>query len=155
MKSFVGGSFDKDLQKIRNLSSLVRKKLESNPNYERKIQKLTPEELEDFDKLLGLAEQILLKYRHKKEAYCLLKEFADLVKDWTMSLSEINDEIQVMLICAQSSVSEIKNAQTDVSSNLSIDKPKSQGTINLTNSTTGVHTQEYQQNSKIQSEQVI
>jgi pantothenate kinase len=109
-----------------------------------------------------MTEQILLKHQHKKEAYVLLKEFSDLLKNWTSSLSEINDQIQVMLISAQSSVSEIKNAQNDVSTNFSINNDKKQtqsltrqGTINLTKSVTAVYPQEYQQNTKVQFEQVI
>jgi hypothetical protein len=142
---------------------LVKKKiLESNPNYEEKLQNLTKEELEDLDKVLGMAEQILLKHQHKKDAYVLLKEFSDLLKNWTLSLSEINDQIQIMLISVQSSVSEIKNAQNDVSTNFSIDETKkqpqtltTQGTINLTKSATGVYPQEYQQNNQVQFEQVV
>jgi hypothetical protein len=110
-----------------------------------------------------MAEQILLKHQHKKEAYVLLKEFSDLLKNWTLSLSEINDQIQIMLISVQSSVSEIKSAQNDVSTNFSIGDTKkqpqtltpTQGTINLTKSATGVYPQEYQQNNQVQFEQVV
>lgn len=156
MKSFESAGLEKDLKRVRQFSGLVKKKiLESNPNYEGKLQNLTKEELEDLDKILGIAEQILLKYQHKKEAYVLLKEFSDLLKNWTLSLSEINDQIQMMLISVQSSVSEIKNAQNDVSANFSIDETKKQGTINLTKSATGVYPQGYQQNNQVQFEQVV
>jgi hypothetical protein len=163
MKSFESDGLEKDLHKVRHISALVKKKiLESNPDYEKKLDRLTKEEIEDLDKILGMTEQILLKHQHKKEAYVLLKEFSDLLKNWTSSLSEINDQIQVMLISAQSSVSEIKNAQNDVSTNFSINNDKKQtqsltrqGTINLTKSVTAVYPQEYQQNTKVQFEQVI
>jgi plasmid rolling circle replication initiator protein Rep len=164
MKSFESTDLEKDLKRVRQFSGLVKKKiLESNPNYEGKLQNLTKEELEDLDKILGMAEQILLKHQHKKEAYVLLKEFAGLLKNWTISLSEINDQIQMMLISVQSSVSEIKNAQNDVSTNFSIDDSKkqpqtlasNQGTINLTKSATGVYPQGYQQNNPVQIEQVV
>jgi len=164
MKSFESAGLEKDLKRVRQFSGLVKKKiLESNPNYEGKLQNLTKEELEDLDKVLGMAEQILLKHQHKKEAYVLLKEFSDLLKNWTLSLSEINDQIQIMLISVQSSVSEIKNAQNDVSTNFSLDDTKkqpqtlmpTQGTINLTKSATGVYPQEYQQNNQVQFEQVV
>jgi plasmid rolling circle replication initiator protein Rep len=164
MKSFESGGVENDLEHVRHISVLVKKKLlGSNPNYEKKLEKLTKEELEDLDKILGITEQILLKYQHKKEAYVLLKEFLDLLKSWSMPLSEINDHIQIMLISAQSSISEIKNAQNEVSTNFSIDSAKKQmqitvpkqGTINLTKSTTAVYPQEYQQNNQIQFEQVV
>ncbi|MBI5697566.1 MAG: hypothetical protein HZC29_03530 [Thaumarchaeota archaeon] len=95
MKSFEGGSFERDLGKIRQISGLVRKKiLDSNPDYTSKIDKLTREELEDIDGVLALAEQLLIKYHHKKEAYALLKEFADMIRNWTGSLGEVNEQIQ-------------------------------------------------------------
>lgn len=155
--NFESTSFERDLGKVRMLSGLVRKKiLESNPNYERKIDNLTQEELEDFDSILALAEQLVLKYHHKKEAYLLLKEFSDMMKNWTMSIGEVNDQIQELLISAKSSVSEIKSAQNDVSNNLSFgDKAENQGTINLTKSATGIYTQEYQGKSPVQYEQVV
>jgi hypothetical protein len=163
MKSFESDGLEKDLKRIRHISGLVKKKiLDTNPDYEKRLEKLTKEELEDLDKILGMAEQILLKHQHKKDAYFLLKEFSDLLKSWTNSLSEINDQVQIMLISAQSSVSEIKNAQNDVSTNFSIDGAKKQthletkqGTINLTKSATAVYPQEYQQNHQVEFEQVV
>ena len=164
MKSFESSSLERDLSKVRHLSALVRKKvLGSNPDYEKKLDNLTKDEMEDLDKILGMTEQILLKHQHKKEAYLLLKEFSDLLKNWTSSLSEINDQIQVMLISVQSSISEIKDAQNDVSSNFSFDNVKKesqssttkQGTINLTKSATAVYPREYQQNPQVQCEQVV
>lgn len=155
--NFESTSLERDLGKVRMLSGLVRKKiLESNPNYERKIDNLTQEELEDFDSILALAEQLVLKYHHKKEAYLLLKEFSDMMKNWTVSIDEVNDQIQELLISAKSSVSEIESAQNDVSNNLSFgDKAQNQGTINLTKSATGIYTQEYQGKSPVQYEQVV
>lgn len=155
--NFESTSFERDLGKVRTLSGLVRKKiLESNPNYERKIDNLTQEELEDFDGILALAEQLVLKYHHKKEAYLLLKEFSDMMKNWTISIGEVNDQIQELLISAKSSVSEIESAQNDVSNNLSFGNPvQNQGTINLTKSATGIYTQEYQGRSPVQYEQVV
>jgi hypothetical protein len=164
MKSFEGNGLEKDLGKVRQLSTLVKKKiLESNPKYESKIDNLTQEELEDFDNLLALAEQIILKYQHKKEAHALLKEFSDMIRNWTGSLGEINDEIQELIILAQSSITEIETAQSDVSSCMSFDdskkqtgfQPQKEGTINLTKSATPVYTQGYQQNSEPQCEQVV
>jgi hypothetical protein len=163
MKSFESGSFERDLEKIRHLTGIVKKRLlESNPNYERKIANLTEEELEDLDVVLGLAERLLIKYHHKKDAYSILKEFVDMIKDWSGPLGGINDELQELLVSAQYSITEIKTAQSDVSSNLSFDKPSAQkqpgecvGTINLTKSATPVYKQEYQQNHQAKYEQVI
>ena len=158
MKSFESTSLERDLGKVRLISGLVRKKiLESNPNYESKINKLTKEELEDFDAVLIMTEQLLIKYYNKKEAYSLLKEFADMIRNWTGSLGEVNEQIQELLISAKSSVSQIESAQSDVSTSLSFDEKPSQtqGTINLTKSATGIYTQEYQGKSQVHYEQVI
>ncbi len=156
MKSFEANGLEKDLDKVRSISALVKKRiLESNPKYERKIEGLTHEELEDLDKVLSLTEQILLKYQHKREAYGILKEFSDMIKNWTGSLVEINDEIQELIILAKSSVSEIKTAQNDVSANFSFDDAGKDGRINLTKSATPVYTQVYQRNPEPQYEQVV
>ncbi len=163
MKSFEAHGMAKDLEKVRQFSNLVRKRiLESDPKYEGKIANLSQEELEDLDTVLALAEQTLLKYHHKKEASVLLREFVDLIRNWSGSLVEINDEIQELIISAQSSVSEIKTAQSDVSTNFSFSDQKQEttsqakkdGTINLTKSAIPVYTQGYQQNHEAQCEQV-
>ncbi len=162
MKSFESSSLDRDIEKVRGISAIVKKKLlESNPKYEQKIAKMSREELEDLDMILGLAEQVLIKYHHKHDAYAILKEFTDLIRNSTFSLGEINDQIQELIISAQSSVSEIKTAQGDVSSSLFFDdkvKPETiskGGRINLTKPATPVYTPEYQQSPPVQYEQVI
>lgn len=153
--NFENTQFERDLGKVRQLSGLVRKKImDANPNYERKIDKLSKDELEDLDAILALAEQIILKHHGKKEAYVLLKEFVDMMKNWSVSIGEVNDQIQELLISAKSSVSEIENAKSDVSNNLSFDI-KNQGTINLTKFVNGANTQEYQGKSQVQYEQVV
>lgn len=153
--NFESTNFERDLGKVKRLSDLVRKKiLESNPNYESKINKLSKDELEDLDSILALAEQIILKHHGKKEAYALLREFVDMMKNWSVSIGEVNDQIQELLISAKSSVSEIESAKSDVSNNLSFDG-QNQGTINLTKFVNGVHTQEYQGKSKFTFEQVV
>lgn len=155
MKSFEANGLERDLGKVRGISALVKKRiLESNPKYEQKIDGLSQEELEDLDKVLAMTEQILLKYQHKREAYGILKEFSDMIRNWTGSLAEINDEIQELIILAKSSVSEIKTAQNDVSANFSLDNSK-EGRINLTKSATPVYTQAYQRNPEPEYEQVV
>lgn len=163
MKSFEAGTLERDIDRIRYVSGMVKKRiLESNPKYEQKIKRLTNEELEDLDHVLGLAEQLLIKHHQKKETCALFKEFVDMIKDWSCSFAEINNDVQELMVSAQYSVSEIKTAQSDVASNLSFgerEKQQSQsanvGTINLTKSVTPVYTQEYQQNHQAQCEQVI
>jgi CRISPR/Cas system CMR subunit Cmr4 (Cas7 group RAMP superfamily) len=153
--NFDSTHFERDLGRVKQLSGLVRKKiLEANPNYESKINKLSKDDLEDLDSILALAEQIILKHHGKKEAYELLREFVDMMKNWSVSIEEVNDQIQELLISAKSSVSEIENAKSNVSTNLSFDGQK-QGTINLTKFVNGVNTQEYQGKPKVSFEQVV
>jgi hypothetical protein len=153
--NFDNTQLERDLGKIRHLSGLVRKKiLETNPNYESKINKLSKDELEDLDSILALAEQIILKHHSKKEAYSLLREFVDMMKNWSVSVSEVNDQIQELLISAKSSVSEIESAKHDVSNTLSFGK-QNQGTINLTKSVNGANPQGYQGKPKATYEQVV
>lgn len=153
--NFDSTHFERDLGKVKQLSGLVRKKiLEANPNYDSKINKLSKDELEDLDSILALAEQIILKHHGKKEVYVLLREFVDMMKNWSVSIEEVNDQIQELLISAKSSVSEIESAKSDVSNNLSFDCQK-QGTINLTKLVNGVNTGEYQGKPKVTFEQVV
>lgn len=153
--NFESTSFERDLGKVRHLSGLVKKKiLETNPNYDSKINKLTKDELEDLDSILALAEQIILKHHAKKEAYALLQEFVDMMKNWSVSIGEVNDQIQELLISAKSSVSEIETAKIEVSNNLSFGGEK-HGTINLTKLVNDINTQEYQDKSQVQCEQVV
>jgi hypothetical protein len=152
--NFDSTHFERDLGKIRLISGIVRKKiLETNPDYTSKINKLSKDELDDLDSILVLAEQIILKHHAKKEAYSLLREFVDMMKNWSVSIGEVNDQIQELLISAKSSVSEIESAKSDVSNNLSFGEK--QGTINLTKFVNGVNTQEYQGRSTPTYEQVV
>jgi len=164
MKSFETSNLERDIDKVRHISSFVKKRLlDSDPNYRQKIDILSDEELGDLDQILGITEQLLLKYRHKKDTHSLLKEFVDMIKAWSYPFEEINDDVRELIISAQSSVSEIKTAQNDVTLSLSFDEQKKHveihaaknGTINLTKSATPVYTQGYLQNHQAQYEQVV
>lgn len=163
MKSFEESNLERDLGKIRHVSGIVRRLVDSKQNYEQKIERLPREDLEDLQGILSMAEHLLIKHQQKKETYGLLKEFVDMIKGWSYSYGEINDEIKSLIVSAQSSVSEIKTAQNDVTLSLSFDEEKKQveihatknGTINLTKSATPVYKQEYLQNRKAQYEQVV
>ena len=60
--------FLKDIERIRSLSSIIDKKLsEMKPSDDDKIDKLTLDELQDLDKIAGIADFMLTKYADKKE----------------------------------------------------------------------------------------
>ena len=55
--------FFKDIDRIRSLSTVIDKKLsEVKPSDEDKIDKLTLEELQDLEKIAGIADFMLTKY---------------------------------------------------------------------------------------------
>ena len=54
--------FFKDIERIRSLSTVIDKKLsEVKPSDEDKIDKLTLEELQDLEKIAGIADFMLTK----------------------------------------------------------------------------------------------
>jgi Sec-independent protein translocase protein TatA len=146
-------NFRKEFKKIRRISSIVEKKLSQFDNKdERKIEKLTYEELQDLNKLTSVADYILTKYEDNREVYLLLKDFVDMINNSSASMDVLNDRISELVISAGSAVSKIKNLQGDVSENYSLMKTGSEkqenealitpesSTNNLTKSATAVYT---------------
>ena len=64
--------FLKDIERIRSLSSVIDKKLSQITSSDAdKIDKLTLDELQDLDKIAGIADFMLTKYADKKEMYSI------------------------------------------------------------------------------------
>ena len=114
----------KDLKKIQKFSSLVEKKLSNLDKDEKKIEKLSYEELQDFNKLLQIADFILTKYEDKKQVYSLIKDFVEMIDNSTTSMDLLDEKISELVVSAQSTVSRIKTIQSDVSENYSLIQPK-------------------------------
>ncbi len=146
-------NFKKELKKIRRISSIVEKKLSQYENKdERKIEKLTFEELQDLSKLTSAADYILTKHEENREVYSLLKDFVDMINNSSASIDTLNDRISELVISAGSAISKIKNLQGDVSENYSLISSESKNqenetaitpessTNNLTKSVTPVYT---------------
>jgi uncharacterized protein YfiM (DUF2279 family) len=153
MDSVNSPNFRKELKKIRRISSIVEKKLiQFDKKEERKIEKLTYEELQDLSKLTSAADFILTKYENNREVYSLLKEFVDMINSSSTSMDLLNDRISELVISAGSAISKIKNLQGDISENYSLMssdsiKQKNEAIItpesstnNLTKSATAVYT---------------
>ncbi len=153
MDSVNSPNFRKELKKIRRISSIVEKKLiQFDKKEERKIERLTYEELQDLRKLTSAADFILTKYENNREVYSLLKEFVDMINSSSTSMDLLNDRISELVISADSAISKIKNLQADVSENYSLMssdsiKQKNESIItpesstnNLTKSATAVYT---------------
>ena len=115
----------KDLNKVKKFSSLVEKELfRFDKKNEKKLEKLSLEELKDLHQLLQIANYILSKYEDKKEIRSLLKEFVDMINYSTLSVDLLNDDIQELVISAESSIEKIKNLQGTVSENVSFNTTK-------------------------------
>lgn len=130
----------KDLQKVRDFSSKIEKKLYgtnaitttvastntppartsiNNHNNDSKysyhnIKALTPEQLGDLNEILYLANFILTKYEDKKEIHDILIEFVDMINTAAASVEGIDSHIQEMVLEAESTILRIKGTQSGV-----------------------------------------
>ena len=151
-------NFSKDIERIKHISKRIDKRLsEVKPSDIDKIDKLTLEELQDLDKLVGIADFILEKYSDKKEFSSILKHFGSIISETAYSLGDLDDEISELIISAEDSINKVKDMQTHISDKSDFKKNYSDGpdfdehetsAINLTNLVTEVNTVEYQQNSR-------
>ena len=62
----------KEHKKIKQFSSIIKDRLDSEFKNTKKINTLTFEELSDFNKILTISDFILTKYEHKKNVYSIL-----------------------------------------------------------------------------------
>jgi len=151
-------NFSKDIERIRTLSSKLDKKLsEVKPSDDDKINKLTLEELQDLNKIVGIADFMLCKYADKKEIHSILKHFVSIISDTANSLENLDDEISELIISAEDSINKVKEMHVHISEKSDFKKRYHDGpdynehetsAINLTNFGTEVNTAEYQQNSQ-------
>ncbi|MEK0321989.1 MAG: hypothetical protein QQN64_04500 [Nitrosopumilus sp.] len=151
-------NFSKDIEWIRTLSSKLDKKLsEVKPSDDDKINKLTLEELQDLNKIVGIADFMLCKYADKKEIHSILKHFVSIISDTANSLENLDDEISELIISAEDSINKVKEMHVHISEKSDFKKRYHDGpdynehetsAINLTNFGTEVNTAEYQQNSQ-------
>ena len=150
-------NFSKDIERIRALSSKIDKKLSEAKSSDDKIDKLTLEELQDLDKIVGIADFMLCKYADKKEMRSILNHFVSIISDTANSLENLDDEISELIISAEDSINKVKDMHTHISEKSDFKKRYHDGpeynehetsAINLTNFGTEVNTAEYQQNSQ-------
>ena len=152
------GNFSKDLERIKSISSKIDKKIsEFRPNAEDSIDKLSLEELQDLNKIAGIASFLLCKYSDKKEMKSILEYFSSIISDTSESLEEIDDEVSELIISAEDSINKVKDMHLHISEKSEFEEKYHHGpeygkhetsAINLTNFVTEVHTVEYQQNSQ-------
>lgn len=151
-------NFSKDIDRIRIISSKIDKKLfdVKNPDAE-KIDKLTVEELQDLDKIVGIADFMLQKYSDKKDMKFILKDFVSIISETGNSLNDLDDEISELIISAEDSINKVKDMHSHISEKSDFKNNYRDGpdynkyetsAINLTNFVTEINTVEYQQNSQ-------
>ncbi|MBI1663277.1 MAG: hypothetical protein IS860_07270 [Nitrosopumilus sp.] len=150
--------FSKDLERIKSLSSKLDKKIsEVKSSDDKNIEKLTLEELQDLDKIVGIADFMLVKYADKKEMRSILKYFVSVISDAAGSIEDLDDEISELIMSAEDSISKVKGIHVDISEKSDLKKKYHDGpdydehetsAINLTNFATEINTVEYQQNSQ-------
>ena len=149
--------FFKDIERIRSLSTVIDKKLsEVKPSDEDKIDKLTLEELQDLEKIAGIADFMLTKYADKKEMCSILKNFTSVITETTDSMGDLDDEISELILSAEDSINKVKDLHAHIDNKSDFKKKYSDGpeynraqtsSINLTNFATEINTVGYQQNS--------
>ena len=149
--------FLKDMSRIRAISSKIDKKLsEIKPSDDSKIDKLTLEELQDLDKIVGIADFMMCKYADKKEIRSILHNFTSIISETANSLGDLDDEVSLLIISAEDSINKVKEMHTNISEKSDFKKRYHDGpdfdeqetsAINLTNFATEINTVEYQQNS--------
>ena len=146
-----GKNFQKNTQKIKQLSKLVESRISKiKQNDEQKIAKLSFEELQDFNQILRLADYVLCKYEAKKSTQKILKEFVEMIENSVNSMDLLDDNIAELEITAENSLEKIKQMHTKVSENFTMDlisvpsqelskSDAENSTNNLTKSTTPVY----------------
>jgi hypothetical protein len=150
--------FSNDLKRIKSISSIIDKKLsEVKPSDDLKIDKLTLEELQDLDKIVGIANFMMCKYADKKEMRSILKRFTSIIDETANSLEDLDDEVSELIISAEDSINKVKDMHSHISDKSDFKKRYLDGpdynehetsAINLTNFVTEINTVEYQQNSR-------
>ena len=150
-------NFSKDIERIKSISSIIDKKLsEVKPSDDSKIDKLTLDELQDLDKIVGIANFMMCKYADKKEMCSILKHFTSIIDETASSLEGLDDEVSELIISAEDSINKVKDMHDHISDKSDFKKKYLDGpdynehetsAINLTNFVTEINTVEYQQNS--------
>ena len=159
-----GRTFSKDLEFIRNISNKIEKKLSnSDSSTNKKIDKLSVEELQDLNKIVSLADFMLCKYQDKKETQSILEYFVTIIRESAESIEEIDDEVSELIISAEDSINKVKDIHTNISEKFDFkksdiktqDEETENSSNNLTNLAIEINSQGYQHNSKDKNMQVI
>ena len=154
----------KDMSRIQALTSKIDKRISeikssssssSSPIDSAKVENFTFEELQDLDKIVGVANFMLCKYSDKKDMRLILKHFNLIISEAADSLGELDDEISELIISAEDSINRVKDIHGRISDGSDFKKRYSDGpdydahetcVTNLTNPAIEVNTSQYQEN---------
>ncbi|MGQ0794986.1 MAG: hypothetical protein ACT4N5_02220 [Nitrosopumilaceae archaeon] len=147
------------VEKIRILSSkieqkIIQKGIDKNDQF---VETLSVEELKDLRQVMMAADYLLSKYQDKKEIKEFLEEFVGIIMHAANSVNIIKDDMDDLLISAETALKQIQDLHYDVTQNLhlgqfaqkSLDEYKESKSetltspINLTNTTTPIYTHAY------------
>lgn len=148
-----GGDFAKDVWLVRSVSERLEKKISREKIPQDQIDKLSPEELQDLNKIVGLANFMLCKYEDKKNTREILGNFVSIIEDTCSSIDGIDDKIAELLVSAEDSIDRVKCMHANISDKSDLTQPPKPdqtgakaGSNNLTNIATEINTLEYLQN---------
>ncbi|WP_420545732.1 hypothetical protein [Nitrosopumilus sp.] len=151
-------NFSMDIDFISTISSKLDKKLsQAKCPSEVNLDKLSAEELQDLDKIVGIADFLLHKHSENKEMQSILKYFVSVISDTATSLNGLDDEVSELILSAEDSINKVKEMHTNISDRSDFKKnfndgpeytAAETGAINLTKSVIEINTTGYQQNSQ-------
>ena len=75
---------------------------------------LTLDELQDLDKIAGIADFMLTKYADKKEMCSILQNFTTVITDTTASMGDLDDEISELILSAEDSINKVKDLHAHI-----------------------------------------
>ena len=133
---------------------IVQKGIDKNDQF---VETLSVEELKDLRQVMLAADYLLSKYQDKKDIKEFLEEFIGIIMHAANSVNLLRDDMDTLLISAETALKQIQDLHEDVTHNLALgastqtklDEYKEQklepppSPINLTNTTTPVYTQAY------------
>ena len=151
-------NFSMDIDFINTISSKLDKKLsQAKCPGDVNLDKLSAEELQDLDKIVGIADFLLHKHSENKEMQSILKYFVSVISDTATSLNDLDDEVSELILSAEDSINKVKEMHNNISDRSDFKKNFHDGpeytaaetsAINLTKSVIEINTTGYQQNSQ-------
>ena len=109
-------NFSMDIDFINTISSKLDKKLsQAKSSSDINLDKLSAEELQDLDKIVGIAGFLLHKHSENKEMQSILKYFVSVISDTATSLNDLDDEVSELILSAEDSINKVKEMHTNIS----------------------------------------